>query len=258
MPQVYLRKYGVQATVDFELYETDGTDLKTDAVSASGDVTIYRDEAAEETLDADAFTDEGKIYSLVLSATEMQAARIVVCVVDQGTKAWLDKVFYVETYGNASAMHAFDLDTATVNLSAATETQIDNIETDTNEIQGKLPTNKIMGSSDVDNHDTDIDAILVDTAALDGRLTDVRAGYLDELAAANLPTDVANVKVDTAAILVDTGTTLQGDITTIKKYLGNKWAIVGNQLIFYDDDKVTPIRTFTLDSATAPTTRTPV
>ena len=43
------------------------------------------------------------------------------------------------------------------------DTDIDSILTDTNEIQGKLPTNKIMGSSDVDNHDTDIDAILADT-----------------------------------------------------------------------------------------------
>lgn len=31
---------------------------------------------------------------------------------------------------------------------------------DTNEMQGKLPTNNIMGSSDKDDHDTDIDAIL--------------------------------------------------------------------------------------------------
>jgi hypothetical protein len=33
------------------------------------------------------------------------------------------------------------------------------IVADTNEIQGKLPTNKIMGSSDVDNHDIDIASI---------------------------------------------------------------------------------------------------
>ena len=43
---------------------------------------------------------------------------------------------------------------------------INAILTDTNEIQGKLPTNKIMGSSDVDNHDTDIDSIVADTNEL--------------------------------------------------------------------------------------------
>jgi hypothetical protein len=121
----YLRKYGVETTINFELYETDGTDLKTDAASATGDVTLYRDEAAVETLDADAFTDEGAIYSLTLSAAEMQAARIIICVVDQGTKAWLDKVLIVETYGNASAMHAFDLDTATQNVNVASTSDID-------------------------------------------------------------------------------------------------------------------------------------
>ena len=44
--------------------------------------------------------------------------------------------------------------------------ELDNIVADTNEIQGKLPTNNIMGSSDTDDHDTDIDAILVDTNSL--------------------------------------------------------------------------------------------
>jgi len=51
----------------------------------------------------------------------------------------------------------------TVFLSSATETQIDNIETDTNEIQGKLPTNYIMGSSVVTDKDDEIDAIKVKT-----------------------------------------------------------------------------------------------
>lgn len=63
---------------------------------------------------------------------------------------------------------------------------------------------------------TDIDAIAVDVAGLDGaamRGTDSAAlasvcteGRLSELDAANLPTDVSNVKTDTAAILLDTGT----------------------------------------------------
>ena len=112
MQSVILRKYGEEATVDFSLFETDGVDFKTDAVSATGDITLNRDEAGAETLDADAFVDEGTGYSLVLSAAEMTAKRIHVHIVDQGTKAWLDTGFVVETYGNASAMHIFDLDLA--------------------------------------------------------------------------------------------------------------------------------------------------
>jgi len=111
MQGVFLRKYGVETTLNFQLYETDATDLKTDAAHASGDTKIMKDEGAEANT-TNGFTDEGQGYSIVLTATEMQAARIVVYVVDQGTKAWLDTALVVETYGNASAMHAFDLDTA--------------------------------------------------------------------------------------------------------------------------------------------------
>jgi hypothetical protein len=107
-----------------------------DAASAAGDITLNRGEAGVETLDADAFTDLGSGYSLVLSIAEMTAARIIVYIIDQTSpKAWLDKVLIVETYGNASAQHPFDLASATVNLSGTTETQIDNVEADTNELQ---------------------------------------------------------------------------------------------------------------------------
>jgi hypothetical protein len=174
----YLRKYATATTVNFELYKLDGTGLKVDAASASGDITLYRDEGSVETLDADAFVDEGTIYSLAISQAEMTAARIIIAIVDQSSpQVWLDKVLIIETYGNASAQHIFDLGTATVNLSSTSETQIDNIE----------------------------------TAA-----------------------------------------------TTIKKVNINKWAIVANQLIIYDDNKVDVLYTFNLDSAVAPTSRTPV
>jgi hypothetical protein len=63
--------------------------------------------------------------------------------------------------------------TAVTNTVAITSnSDITNILADTNEIQGKLPTNKIMGSSDVDNHDTDIDSILTDTNELQLELAD--------------------------------------------------------------------------------------
>lgn len=255
MGDIYLRKYGVQTTVDFSLYKTDGTALKTDAASASGDINIQRDEAASEQLDADAFVDEGQSYSLVLSAAEMAASRIIVHVVDQTSpQTWLDKTFIVETYGNASAQHAFDLDTATQDVNVAS---IDNIDFGAT-MKTSLETAVDNGLDNTIGGAPTAGSVAERVKTMDDAYTATRGDYLDELAAANLPTDVANVKTDTAAILTDTGTTLQDDITLIKKYLGNKWAIVGNQLIFYDDDKATPIRTFTLDSATSPTTRTPV
>ena len=123
MASHYLRKYGVEATIPFELYKLDGTGLKTDAASASGDINLYRDEGVSEQLDADAFVDEGVSYSLVLSAAEMAAKHIIVHIVDQsGPQVWLDKVLIVETYGNASAEHVFDLGTATQSVTVSDKT----------------------------------------------------------------------------------------------------------------------------------------
>ena len=69
-----------------------------------------KDDGAEVNCTND-FTDEGTGYSLVITATEAQAARISLYIIDQtATKVWLDKALIVETYGNASAQHAVDLD----------------------------------------------------------------------------------------------------------------------------------------------------
>ena len=105
--QTYLRKYGVQTTLHFTLFEVDGVDFRVDAVDAGADCSIMKDEGVEATCTND-FADEGTGYSLVVSATEMQAAEIMIYVVDLATKVWLDEVLKIETYGNASAMHAED------------------------------------------------------------------------------------------------------------------------------------------------------
>ncbi|MHC4178345.1 MAG: hypothetical protein ACYSWU_12610, partial [Planctomycetota bacterium] len=99
----------MQTTINFVLYEVDGIDFRVDAADGGSDCSIMKDEGVEATCTND-FVDEGNGYSLVLTATEMQAARIVVYVVDSATKAWLDTAIVVETYGHASAMHAVDLD----------------------------------------------------------------------------------------------------------------------------------------------------
>lgn len=82
------------------------------------------------------------------------------------------------------------------------DTDIDTILVDTSEIQSKLPLNNIMGSSDTADHDTDIDAILADTTELQGDWAD--GGRLDNI-------------LD--SILVDTGTTLDDKIDTIDTYV---------------------------------------
>ncbi len=76
---------------------------------------------------------------------------------------------------------------------------------DTNAIQGKLPTNKFMGSSDGADDDGTLNTINTNAA----RLTAVRAAVLTDLI------DGGRLDLLIDAILEDTGTTLDGKINTI-------------------------------------------
>lgn len=116
MQGVHLRKYGVEATIDFEVYEVDGVDLRVDWVPAQADCEIMKDGGASTQCDNTA-TDEGSTFSIVLTATEMEFARGVLKIVDAATKVFLDKVIIIETYGHPSAMHAFDLGAASESVS---------------------------------------------------------------------------------------------------------------------------------------------
>jgi tetrahydromethanopterin S-methyltransferase subunit F len=256
MASQYLRKYGVATVIDFQLYKLDGSGLKSDAASATGDIKIMKDEGAEANTTADAFVDEGQGYSLALTATEMTAARVVIYIVDlSAPQVWLDKVLIIETYGHASAQHAFDLASATVNLSSASEAQIDAIETDTNEIQGKLPTNKIMGSSVVTDKDDEIDAIKVMTDKV-GTITNTGGtatigAILGDFANSALVTRVAAVKTDTAAIkaktdLIGASVALEsgGNLATIAGKLPTNY-IMGSAVLTAKDDEIDAIKAIT-------------
>ncbi len=200
-----LQKYGVQTTIDFDLFEVDGVDFRVDAVHAAGDAAVMKDEGAEAST-TNGFTDEGQGYSIVLTATEMQAARVVVYLVDlTATKVWLDKTIIIETYGNASAMHAVDLDdavraglTALPNAAAdaagglpvsdagaldldALDTQINAIEVDTQDLQGRLPAALVGGSIDATLDATGFEDAAVDKVWDEARADHVAAGSFGQM-----------------------------------------------------------------------------
>lgn len=109
----YLRKYNAATTINFPLFKPDGSALEQSAVHAAGDTTIMQDEGVDTGNTGSGFVDEGKGYSIALTAGEMTAARVVIYVIDQTSpQVWTDAVLIIETYGNASAQHAFDLNTA--------------------------------------------------------------------------------------------------------------------------------------------------
>lgn len=114
----FLTKYGVarhiyvpvikRAVVDFA--------VSADWTPAAGDVKISKDggAAANVTNLPTAITmGNTAMWDFSLTATELQAAQVSVTVADSATKAVEDTMFDIETYGNASAEHPFDLATAT-------------------------------------------------------------------------------------------------------------------------------------------------
>jgi len=101
------RKYGTSTTILFPLIDKGTPDFESTPVAhAAGDTKISKNEGdfANTTND---FAHEGNgVYSLVLSATEMTAARIVITIIDSATKAWEDQCIMIETYANTSAQHS--------------------------------------------------------------------------------------------------------------------------------------------------------
>lgn len=166
----HLRKYGVATTIDFELFEVDGIDFRIDAADGGADCTIRKNQGADATCTND-FADEGLGYSLLLSATEMQAAVITLYIVDAtATKVWLDKAIHIETYGNASAQHAFDLDLPGVTIAAMNSNVIDAASIAAGALDGKGDWNvdktgysvSVIGSNV-------IDAASINAGAMDGK-----------------------------------------------------------------------------------------
>lgn len=116
------RKYNVATTLLFPLIDRGTQDFESTPVSfVAADTQISKDEGVFGNTGSTPAHEGNGIYSLALTATEMQAARISITVIDAATKTWEDQAIIISTYGNASAQHAFDLDTATqtVDLSAA-------------------------------------------------------------------------------------------------------------------------------------------
>src|SRR5688572_16382472 len=101
------REYAVATRIVMPLYTyADGKDFYTTTpVHASGDVTISIDEGAFGAFAA-GFTHIGGGWIYIdLSAANVTGKRIIIKVVDQGTKAWIDDGVIIETFGHVNAMY---------------------------------------------------------------------------------------------------------------------------------------------------------
>jgi hypothetical protein len=103
----YERQYGVIATCNFVLWETDGVDVNATASSVLGDVTLSLDFAAcANSTNLFSAHASGMGHQIVLTSAEMRAERVFVRIVDQdSTKEWLDEILLIETYGDENSQH---------------------------------------------------------------------------------------------------------------------------------------------------------
>jgi hypothetical protein len=109
MPYKFERLYGVPATCNFVLWETDGVDINATASAVLGDVTYFQnftDASANATNLFSAHTS-GLGHQLILSTAEMETSKIFVKISDthNSPKEWLDEVIIIETYGNENSQH---------------------------------------------------------------------------------------------------------------------------------------------------------
>jgi hypothetical protein len=117
-----LREYGVATTFLMPVIKAGAVDFATssDWTPAAGDVKVIKNEGTPANIGT-LPTAVGNMWKFTLTATEMQAARVDIQVVDSATKAVEDQAYKFTTYGHASAQHeTFPSDLQSVGGSDAT------------------------------------------------------------------------------------------------------------------------------------------
>lgn len=109
----FLAKYGTQTDIEFAMIKRAVVDLAATAdwTPATGDTKIVKAgaNAANTTNNPAAIAGTGSVtWKLTLTATELQADRVQIQIVDSATKAVEDQFFTVYTYGNAAAKFPVD------------------------------------------------------------------------------------------------------------------------------------------------------
>lgn len=151
---------------------------------------------------APGFWVAGKDYQVRIEGTTIDAATVNVFIGTFSIERVGGTVALLKLIQAAVITNATGVDVAADIIALKAETVL--IVADTNEIQGKLPTNKFMGSSDGANDDGNINDILADTG---------------ELQTDDYPTSIAAVKAETALIVADTNE-IQGKLPT-NKFMGS-------------------------------------
>lgn len=202
---MFSSKYGVARHIYIAVPKAGSANhaVGADWTPSAGDVKISKDGGAAANvtnLPTAIAMGNSALWDFSLTATEMQAAQIVVTVSDSATKAVDDTGFPIETYGHASAQHEFDLDTPTV--VAASVTAGVTVTTNNDKTGYGLSAAAVQAIWDA------AVAALTTVGSIGKRLVDNLTGdifaRLGAPAGASTAADIAAVKVDSAAIKAKT------------------------------------------------------
>lgn len=275
----FLAKYGVQTSFRFAVIKSSSSDLAAtgDWTPATGDTKISKDggNVANTSNNPSAVGGTGSVlWSITLTAAELQAAEIVIQIVDSATKAIEDQTLVIYTYGHASAKIRADLsDSVWLGLTggAAIKAKTDLIpaspaqEGTLSTIEGKVDsvladTNMLQvdwvnsGRLDllIDGIKAKTDLIPASPAAVGSKMDIVDApSSAGKTALANAAADQVWDEVASGHVASGSAGALLGLVHSI---LGGKQQIIGNQLVCYAADNATEVARFNLfDSDGDPT-----
>lgn len=274
-----LAKYGVQTSFRFAVIKSASSDLAAsgDWTPATGDTKISKDggNVANTSNNPSAVGGTGSVlWSITLTAAELQAAEVVIQIVDSADKAIEDQTLVIYTYGHASAKIQADLSDsvwlgltggptikAKTDLIPASPAQegilstidgkVDSVLADTNMLQVDWVNGGRLDLL-IDGIKAKTDLIPASPAAVGSKMDIVDApSSAGKTALANAAADKVWDEVASDHVAAGSAGALLGLVHSI---LGGKQQIIGNQLICYAADNATEVARFNLfDSDGDPT-----
>lgn len=274
-----LAKYGVQTSFRFAVIKSASSDLAAsgDWTPATGDTKISKDggNVANTSNNPSAVGGTGSVlWSITLTAAELQAAEIVIQIVDSATKAIEDQTLVIYTYGHASAKIQADLsDSVWLGLTGGStikaktdlipaspaqegtlstiEGKVDSVLADTNMLQVDWVNSGRLDLL-IDGIKAKTDLIPASPAAVGSKMDIVDApSSAGKTALANAAADQVWDEVASGHVASGSAGALLGLVHSI---LGGKQQIIGNQLVCYAADNATEVARFNLfDSNGDPT-----
>ena len=274
-----LAKYGVQTSFRFAVIKSASSNLAAsgDWTPATGDTKISKDggNVANTSNNPSAVGGTGSVlWSITLTAAELQAAEVVIQIVDSATKAIEDQTLVIYTYGHASAKIQADLSDsvwlgltggstikAKTDLIPASPAQEGTLSTIDGKVDSVLADTNMLQVDWVNGGRLDllIDGIKAKTDLIPASPASVgsKMDIVDAPSSAG-KTALANAAADQVWDEVASGHVASGSagalLGLVHSILGGKQQIIGNQLVCYAADNATEVARFNLfDSDGDPT-----